>query len=138
MTMADWGTVLSITPLVGGVRLGLEVVPFRRLVRTLRRAARLFRSGRGADEEYERRVTWAVSAVGRRLLGDRPCLTEALVVEFLFHRRGLPATLQIGVDKGEGGELVAHAWVESNGRIVIGGAISKEKYHRLQNLEEKL
>jgi hypothetical protein len=32
-----------------------------------------------------------------------------------------PRSLRIGVAKGEAGKLEAHAWVESQGRIVIGG-----------------
>ena len=35
-------------------------------------------------------------------------------------RGGLPADLQIGVMKTPQGKLLAHAWVESDGRIVVG------------------
>jgi hypothetical protein len=39
----------------------------------------------------------------------------------LLVRQGYPALLHIGAAKGEGGQLRAHAWVESEGRVVIGG-----------------
>ena len=35
-------------------------------------------------------------------------------------RAGLPADLRIGVMKEASGKLLAHAWVESDGRIVVG------------------
>jgi hypothetical protein len=34
---------------------------------------------------------------------------------------GLPADLRIGVARSKSGELEAHAWVESMGRVIIGG-----------------
>jgi hypothetical protein len=40
----------------------------------------------------------------------------------LLARRGYPALLHIGVAKGKEGQFQAHAWVESEGKVVIGGA----------------
>jgi hypothetical protein len=41
-----------------------------------------------------------------------PCLARALLLERLLARRGLPATLRIGVRRPGAGPLDAHAWVE--------------------------
>lgn|GEM_PF-731753 len=45
------------------------------------------------------------------------CLTRAIALERMLVRRGLPATVQIGVRR-EAGALEAHAWVELHGRVL--------------------
>ena len=42
--------------------------------------------------------------------------------------------LHIGAVKDEEGKFLAHAWVESEGRVVIGGH-ELERYTRLMTLE---
>jgi hypothetical protein len=44
--------------------------------------------------------------------------------------------VRIGVAKEDGERFVAHAWVESEGRIVIGG-YETERYVQLASLEGK-
>lgn len=38
----------------------------------------------------------------------------------LLRRVGQDSLLKIGVDKDEGERLIAHAWIEVEGKIVIG------------------
>jgi hypothetical protein len=56
----------------------------------------------------------------RRVLGVLPrdprCLTTSLVLSAMLARRGIPATLVIGVRPHPFG---AHAWVEHNGRALL-------------------
>ena len=73
-----------------------------------------------ADPDMERMI-WAVDVVGRRLFPQNPCLTQAVVVQRLLRRRGIPAELRIGVRKEQGATLEAHAWVEHGGEVVMGG-----------------
>lgn len=73
-----------------------------------------------ADPDLERMI-WAVDVVGRRLFPQNPCLTQAVVVQRLLRRRGIPAELRIGVRKEQGATLEAHAWVEHEGEVVMGG-----------------
>lgn len=49
------------------------------------------------------------------------CLTQALTAQILLKRYGHPAELKIGVARGKAGELQAHAWVTSDGVVIIGG-----------------
>jgi hypothetical protein len=58
---------------------------------------------------------------GRLLSCASTCLTEAVVAQVMLARRGHPATLRIGVARSEEGRFEAHAWVESGGRVMIGG-----------------
>ena len=48
------------------------------------------------------------------------CLTQALAGGFLIRRAGRHAAIHFGVAKGSAG-FKAHAWLESDGRILIGG-----------------
>ena len=118
--------------LVGLVRAALAVLPFRRVMRGLRRLARprARLTRRLAEPLAFRRIVWSAETAGRWLLPSRPCLTQALVGHLLLRRRGYAAELRIGVAKEDGG-LAAHAWVEQDGRIILGGASSRERYRPL-------
>ena len=47
----------------------------------------------------QRRIVAAVEAMSRRLLGDKPCLTQALVAQRLLREDGFDSVLRIGVAK---------------------------------------
>jgi hypothetical protein len=116
---AERAALVRAVVLVGAVRAALAVVPFVRLLRGLDGLARRLPAP-PADAAYRRRAAWAVGAVAGRLVPGGPCLTQALVLKFVLSRRGHPAVLRIGVAK-ESGLLHAHAWLESDGEVVIGG-----------------
>jgi hypothetical protein len=103
--------------LLGVIRLGLRWLPFQ----TLRQLLDLVSKSRAGNQFPSDRIVWAVIAASRYVLGDKPCLTQALAVQVLIKRRGYPANLRIGVAREDGGELKAHAWVESEDRVVVGG-----------------
>jgi hypothetical protein len=46
--------------------------------------------------------------------------------------------LHIGVTKDEDGALQAHAWVERNGHVLIGGENAPDTYEQFENLEAKI
>ncbi len=122
--------------LIVAIRMGLFLLPFRVLVRLVDLIGGAV--GRPPDPRFDAELTvWAVEAVGRRLLGRNPCLTQALAVDYLFRRAGVPADLHIGVARQENGELKAHAWVESEGEVVIGGNEPLSEYTRLPSLEAR-
>jgi hypothetical protein len=57
--------------------------------------------------------------------------------EMLLRRNGFEPQLRIGVVKENTNRIKAHAWVELDGKIVIGGPQSQvEKYTPLPNLDE--
>ena len=98
------------------IRVALSIMPFRAVRRTLRPFRSLGRPGRGSVLLDD--IGTAVATAGRYVPGST-CLTEALVGEILLSRRGFPARLCLGVAR-KAGVLRAHAWVESEGTIVIG------------------
>ena len=66
------------------------------------------------------RMAWAITTV-RRFVPRATCLTQALAMCTLLERYGYPALLQIGVARHSRDRLEAHAWVESDGVVVLGG-----------------
>lgn len=99
---------------LAAARLATWVLPFavgRRLLVGKQRT--------GVAKVTRDQIHWAM-AHASRLVPGATCLPQALAAEALLTRGGLPAELQIGVMKTEAGKLTAHAWVESDGRIVVG------------------
>jgi hypothetical protein len=66
------------------------------------------------------RLLWAIAVAGRYVSGTT-CLSLALAGRMILNRYGYPAHIHIGVAKEHTGSFGAHAWLESEGTIVIGG-----------------
>ena len=99
---------------LGVARLATWMLPFafgRRLLVGKRRAV--------TPTVTRDRIRWAMTHA-ERVIPKATCLPQALAAEALLTRGGLSADLQIGVMKTATGKLTAHAWVESDGRIVVG------------------
>jgi len=93
--------------------LSLRVLSYPRVERLFAPAP----ARRAENEEEVARLAWGVAAAARRHLYPMRCLPRALCLCWLLGRRGFAAELRIGVAR-EGGELLAHAWVERDGRPV--------------------
>ncbi|MBE0592472.1 MAG: lasso peptide biosynthesis B2 protein [Gemmatimonadales bacterium] len=121
--------------LVAAVRVGLVLLPFRAVVRILACLARSRAPG-AADESLRDQIVWAVERANRFVPGRGTCLHEALAGQVILVRRGFRARLQIGVKKDDAGNLAAHAWVEVDGAVVIGGsAAGVHEYAPLRNVD---
>jgi hypothetical protein len=79
-------------------------------------------------------VVDVVKIGARFVLGDKPCLSQAMVTQFLLSRRSILSVIRIGVVRSEGGRLEAHAWIEHEGRILIGETSRLERYSRFPPL----
>ena len=101
---------------VATVRLGLTVLSYRRM-RAWFPAPPV--QGVAAAGEL-RRVAWAVRNAAR-LVPRASCLTQALAGQLILARRGKSSQVRIGVARDEKGRFVAHAWLVSEDRIVLGG-----------------
>lgn len=110
------------------IKLGLAILPFRRVRAVLDWAVGVAPPPGRSDCAELNRIIWGATVMGNALLADRACLAQALAVQLLYRRRGRPAELHIGVRRERGGAMKAHAWVTSHGRIVIGGAQSPLTY----------
>jgi hypothetical protein len=115
----DKKLLMRATWLLWVCRLGLWLVPFKALRRYLANVERgaLFRLNAGSIDID--RIIWAV-AMASRYVPAATCLTQALAGQVLLKQHCAPAHLRIGVMKNDRGALQAHAWIESEGRVVIG------------------
>jgi hypothetical protein len=74
--------------------------------------------------------------VSRRSRYFDNCLVRALAGKWLMHRKGLPVELRIGVHKNGAEGVRAHAWLESEGRIVLGAIPDQLDYLPLRSWSE--
>jgi hypothetical protein len=113
---AERRLIVRATALVALVRLGLWVLPYKRVRELVVRppAARAADEPRRTADEIAR----AVIAVSRRI-PKASCLTQALAAQRLLAREGHDARVTIGVARSEEGVFEAHAWLEHGGRVLV-------------------
>jgi len=110
------------------IRLGLWLLPFRTLQKTLER---LFRSPDTSDKQAPspENFSRAVSAVSQ-YVPTATCLAQALTLQALLSREGIHSDLALGVARDDESGIIAHAWVEINGTVIIGGQ-ERDRYTQL-------
>ena len=99
---------------------GLRFLPFT----TVRRFARHSYASRASRMQMPRhsaqKISWAIESSSRRIPGAMNCLVRALATEYLLGHFGYSAELRIGVARTAAGAITAHAWLESEGAVIIG------------------
>lgn len=137
LSAADRRLLILSVCLVGLVRTGLWLLPFRVLWRLLARFEPQSGAAPAAEPMAVKRICWAVRLTSR-YIPSASCLTQALAAKVLLRRRGHAAKLRIGVAKGVVANFEAHAWVEVDGRVVIGGSDSRlKRYTGLPEFHER-
>ncbi len=120
LSSGDRRLLLKSFILLGLVRLGLYLLPFTTLRRALVSISRVTSSRQEINQTEVAKLIWAVNQSSRYMPGGVKCLARALTTQVLMSRRGYPSELRIGVAKSESGQLEAHAWIESQGQVLIG------------------
>jgi hypothetical protein len=120
---ADRGLLVSALCLLSATRLGLLVLPVRMVGSVLSWLVSR-EPGVTRDPLLADRVARAVTRASGVVPGAT-CLTQALAAQVLLERRGFPTRLHIGVVRDGGQAMRGHAWVESEGMIVIGGVMAE-------------
>jgi hypothetical protein len=110
--------------MMAGIRLALWCVPYPSLRPFLerRRDARLERRP-NARRAAPSRIAWHVR-VASSVIPRSNCLVQALVAEQLLANAGYSSLLKFGVARTENAGLSAHAWIECDGRVLVGGDTS--------------
>jgi hypothetical protein len=116
------------------IRLGLTILPFRVVQKRVDLLRQPAGSGRELDARSIRQVAWAVEAASRRV-PKASCLTQGMATQVLLGKLGQRSELCLGVARKLDGEFEAHAWVETQGRIIIGGTV--EGFHRFARLQKQ-
>jgi hypothetical protein len=138
LPIADGWLLTKAALLLGAIKLGTRLLPFRILQSLVTQAAGMqaMRKRLRTDRASADMVAWAVETASRYTPRAKGCLIKAFAAQVLLNRRGHPALLHIGVAREEQGQFRAHAWVESEGKVVIGGA-GLEPFTPLAVLEGK-
>ena len=118
---AEQRLVLAAACLLAGVRLGLWILPFRRVHGAVGALASRPRPRAPSGPTIER-IVWAVGAANC-LVPRTTCLVRALAAQALLGRHGHTSELRLGVAGGAGRAFEAHAWLEHDGRVLIGGPV---------------
>lgn len=144
--MAKWVKLLKLTRgnhrlliktflLLALIRIGLHLLPFQVLMRMIGKVCQTDLQSVVADPSPVENVAWAVDGISRHMPGHTKCLARALTTKVLLHQQGYASNLQIGVAKSDNGSLEAHAWIEYEGRIVIGNLRDLSRFIPLPSVE---
>ncbi len=127
MKATRWGKLLSLSfsEVWFLVEAAAAVVAFDLAFRLFPRKAclALFERKAGSRRRREgtnpQRIAWLVDMADRYAPGKSSCLREAAALAWLLRRRGVATSLRIGVAR-EGGNLEAHAWLQSEEGELFG------------------
>jgi len=72
------------------------------------------------ESPHRERIAWAVAVAAWCVPGSK-CLVQAIAGRNLLASYGFPSEIHIGVAKNSKNWLSAHAWVQVEGRTLIGG-----------------
>jgi hypothetical protein len=116
------------------IRVGVWLLPFQTLRRLVAGAAQASRRPSDARRLSPDRVAWGVVVASQYVPGAGSCLVQALAGRILLAQSGIPGRVHIGFARDAQGQIEGHAWLESQGRIVIGGS-ELERYILLSAFE---
>lgn len=135
-SVSDYQLLFFTFCLLTAVRFGLWTLSFRNLRQVLWSITQVLHPHTKTSISISKLV-WAVEVSSRCMPGGAKCLAKALTTQVLLHTQGYPADLRIGVIKGNQGNLEAHAWIEYQGKVVIGQLTTLSQFTPLPSLQGK-
>jgi hypothetical protein len=133
MSWGDRFHIFIASLLLAAVRLGLLLLPFRVVLKIVQKLG-----------DYPlipshplpiSHIVWMVNVSSRYTPGGAKCLARALTTQVLLNWQKYYPDLRIGVAKATTGKLEAHAWIEYQGRVVIGNLSDLARYIPFPSLE---
>ena len=116
--------------LLGVARLGVLILPFRWLVKSLgKHMKETVTQMQPADLLVARMVGGAVRSATNYTPWGSVCLPQAVAAKWMLKRRNIPGTVYLGVikDKTKPEKMAAHAWIRC-GHIIITGSQGHRQY----------
>ena len=123
MCAREYALILLTIPLVVTVRTALWLLPSSVIVRFVRHISVDVAADRSSPWYGLTTIIWAVEAVSARVPWAT-CLTQAICAKLLLRWSGLQSDLCLGV-ASVNGTLRAHAWLEREGRTILGGTVAR-------------
>jgi hypothetical protein len=112
------------------IKITLRIIQLKAFIPLISRLAQIPPGKVGQPDSI--RVGELVDRVGRNL--NTTCLHRALAAYVIMRRRRYDARLSIGVLMDQNAQFSAHAWVESQDKIVIGYMNNLSSYTLLPTL----
>ena len=130
LTALQWRYLALSLVLLPAIDVSLRAAGFKRTKRWLERWVKTSEAAvDGPDIELaSARIAAVVSLAGRRSIWPTSCLRQALALWLFLARRSVAAEVRVGVEIGPDVGFAAHAWVERNGSVLIGGEHARERY----------
>ena len=113
--------------LLNSIRLSLWLFPFNFVRRKLEQLSAVWICKDKNSSISVGFIGWTIYIASRYTPGGAKCLVRALATQLLLNRYGYEHQLYIGVVKSSADAIAAHAWIEYQGRVIVG---------RLNNLSE--
>ena len=135
LSAAERRLALSCLGWVWLVRVGLWMLPFRRMQRLCEAFGRS-KVMRLPDAPTAAQIVWGVRLASRNV-PRATCLTQALAAEILMGRNGYSSQVRIGVAVKPEAGFRAHAWLEHEGRVLIGETGDLAEYTPLMSLNNE-
>lgn len=112
------------------IRLSLWVLPFSILKNLFLKKTEISVKNQPIDLKIVNIVVKAVTKCGG-MIPFASCLTRAITAQILLKKLHQSSELKIGIKKSEPNKLEAHAWIEIDGRIIIGKLSQHQNYRAL-------
>ena len=126
LPLAEQGRTVEAMVLLLAVRLLLGLLPFRQVLALLRMGPGHGPRGRQSAAEAAQ-VGRAVARAARHAPFRAVCLQQAFAATLMLRRRGLAATVHLGVAReAPGADLTAHAWSRCGDIPVTGEAAAAD------------
>lgn len=113
------------------IRLGLFLFTFAQLKHIIEQIPLVIFPRQKLSILSREKIAWAVTIVSN-FPPPAKCLARALTTQLLLGVSGYQSHLLIGVAKNPQGDLDSHAWVESDGKIIIGNSPHLSRYQIFQ------
>jgi hypothetical protein len=127
LTSVERLLLIKAVCLLGLIVFGLKLLPFQTLRRFLAKIGQPSHKLQPVEKVSVDQIAWTVM-VASHYIPKVKCLARALTTQVLLERQGYPTQLRIGFVGMKKGKSSAHAWVESEGRVVIGGGGNMARY----------
>jgi hypothetical protein len=126
LSASDWLLIAQTWLWFVAVEVGLGCLPLQKLLRIIQRPGKAQRGTKREEEPRHatpERLAYCVGLTTRLHLHDPTCLKKALVLYTLLTRRDFNAQLFIGAARATNGKLDAHAWLECQGKVLLGAPV---------------
>lgn len=118
---------------VAAIRVMLWVMPTRSIQRLVDSNSLSSPQSAAVNSERVQTIVGYVKTVSR-YVPRASCLTQALAALLLLRESGQTVEMKIGVAKDDRSGLIAHAWLEKDGQIILGAVPDQRRYVTLEAL----